>query len=61
MKNLLIVFVWLFFLPFLILAAAIAIIRVMFSVTLAVSWEMGDEWHVYLLKRADDFMQWLKK
>ena len=50
-----------FFLPFLALAAIIAVLKTIFVSTIVFSWEKGDEWHGDILCGLNDFMKWLKK
>lgn len=46
---------------FLILGGIIAVVKTFIVVTFGLAWQKGGDWHVYLLGKLNDFMQWIKQ
>lgn len=47
--------------PFLILGGLIAVARVIFTMTFLLAWEKGYDWHIQILYKLNDLMQWVRK
>lgn len=59
MKNVLKIIAGTLFLPFLFLGIVIAIIKTIIVLFLGLAWKKGDDWHMELMIKADNFMKWL--
>jgi hypothetical protein len=60
MKKLLELFVGILFTPWLAVAAIIAVIKTIFVITFAFTWEQADKMHDKIMEKIVKFMKWLK-
>ena len=61
MKYIHLVIIVLFYTPFFILAALIALFKALYILTFKFAWSQGDEWHTKILNLALKYLNWAKK
>jgi len=48
-----------FFIPFIIFAAIIAILKLIYSLTFVFAYNKGNDWYDYLLRKVEEYIDWV--